>query len=219
MSPATPTATDATVTDKPDTQPGARTREDGRAGSSGGALHASERTVIAGVLALITLLATLDLVVDLREGVTLWHVVAEAMVAVAACFGAFHLLRGAWLLRRRLDAQGRDFSAFREQAEAWRTGSKKYVDGLSRSISLQLDQWQLTPAEKEVAFLLLKGLSLKEIASARHTTEKTARVQSSAVYTKSGLAGRSEMSAFFLEDLLPPDAAAASAGQGGSQAT
>lgn len=175
-------------------------------GPDGTALETSERAVIAGVLALIALLAGIDVAVDLRQGVSFWHVLAEAGVAGAACFGAFHLLRGAWRLRRRLDAQGRDFSAFRQQAEAWRTGSKKYLDGLSQSISLQLDQWQLSAAEKEVAFLLLKGLSLKEIAAARSTTEKTARVQSSAVYTKSGLAGRSELSAFFLEDLLPPGA-------------
>lgn len=170
----------------------------------GDALQASERAVIAGVLALIALLAGIDLAVDLREGVTPWHVAAEATVAVAACFGVFFLLRGAWQLRRRLEVQGRDFSAFRQQAETWRTGSKKYLDGLSLSINMQLDQWHLSAAEKEVAFLLLKGLSLKEIAAARGTSEKTARVQSSAVYTKSGLAGRSELSAFFLEDLLPP---------------
>lgn len=186
MNLARSTETKANVTDSPDP------------------MRASERGVTASVLALIALLASVDLMVDLREGVTLWHVLAEATVAVVACFGAFHLLRGAWQLRRRLDAQGRDFSAFRQQAEAWRTGSKKYLDGLSRSISLQLDQWQLSAAEKEVAFLLLKGLSLREIAAARRTTEKTARVQSSAVYTKSGLAGRSELSAYFLEDLLPP---------------
>jgi DNA-binding CsgD family transcriptional regulator len=172
--------------------------------ADGGTLPANERGVIAGVLALIALLAGTDMLVDLRQGASLWHVGAEAAVAAAACFGAFHLLRVAWRLRRRLDAQHRDFSAFRQQAEAWRTGSKKYLDGLSKSIDLQLDQWQLSAAEKEVAFLLLKGLSLKEIALARDTSEKTARVQSSAVYAKSGLAGRSELSAFFLEDLLPP---------------
>lgn len=175
------------------------------------ALRASERKLIAGVLALIALLAGLDLAVDLRDGVTRWHVFAEGMVAVLACFGAFLLLRGAWQLRRRLDAQGRDFSAFREHAEAWRAGSKKYMDGLSLSIGLQLDEWHLSAAEKEVAFLLLKGLSLKEIAQARGTSEKTARVQSSAIYTKSGLAGRSELSAYFLEDLLPPGSASAPA--------
>lgn len=204
--------TTANVDTRPEPKPGTMTESDARAGSNGGALQTGERTVIAGVLALIALLAGIDLLVDLREGVTWWHVVAEAAVAVAACFGAFHLLRGAWQLRRRLEAQGRDFLAFRQQAEAWRAGSKKYLDGLSHSISQQLDQWQLSAAEKEVAFLLLKGLSLKEIAAARRTTEKTARVQSSAVYMKSGLAGRSELSAFFLEDLLPPGTAPAAAG-------
>ena len=189
---------------RPESKPGTMTDSDDRPGSGGGALQASERTVIAGVLALIALLAGIDVAVDLRQGVTWWHVVAEAAVAVAACFGAFHLLRGAWQLRRRLAAQDRDFREFRQQAEAWRAGSKRYLDGLSHSISQQLDQWQLSAAEKEVAFLLLKGLSLKEIAAARRTTEKTARVQSSAVYMKAGLAGRSELSAFFLEDLLPP---------------
>jgi DNA-binding CsgD family transcriptional regulator len=172
--------------------------------ADGGVLPANERGVIAGVLALIALLAAADMVVDLREGASLWHVAAEATVAVAACLGAFQLLRGAWRLRRRLEQQQRDFSDFRQQAEAWRTGSKMYLDGLSQSINRQLEQWQLSAAEKEVAFLLLKGLSLKEIAVARGTSEKTARVQSSAVYAKSGLAGRCELSAFFLEDLLPP---------------
>lgn len=169
-----------------------------------GTLPVGERAVIAAVLALIAFLASLDLVVDLGQGVSAWHVVAEASIAVAACFGAFRLLHGARELRRRLDVQGRDFSAYRQQAEAWRIESKKYLDGLSRSIGQQLDQWQLSAAEKEVAFLLLKGLSLKEVAAARRTTEKTARVQSGAIYTKAGLAGRSELSAYFLEDLLPP---------------
>ena len=47
-------------------------------------------------------------------------------------------------------------------------------------------------------------LSLKEIAEIRKTTEKTARAQSVAVYAKAGLGGRSELAAFFLEDLLLP---------------
>jgi hypothetical protein len=38
----------------------------------------------------------------------------------------------------------------------------------------------------------------------RNTTEKTARVQSMSIYAKAGISGRSELSAFFLEDLLVP---------------
>lgn len=69
-------------------------------------------------------------------------------------------------------------------------------------IDTQLDRWSLSPAEKEVALLLLKGLAHKEIASIRSTSEGSARQQAYAVYQKSGLSGRTEHSAFFLEDLL-----------------
>ena len=98
----------------------------------------------------------------------------------------------------------RDLSAYRAQAAAWQAQARLHVEGLARSIDHQLDQWQLSVAEKEIAFLLLKGLSLRDIAGLRGTAEKTVRAQSAAVYAKSGLAGRTELSAFFLEDLLVP---------------
>ena len=78
------------------------------------------------------------------------------------------------------------------------------MEGLSVEIDNQLNRWDLTEAEKAVAFLLVKGLSIKEIASVRNTSVKTVRTQTNAIYSKSGLSGRSELSAFFLEDLLLP---------------
>ena len=68
---------------------------------------------------------------------------------------------------------------------------------------MQLGRWELTAAEKEVAILVLKGLSHKEVADVRKTSERTARKQARAVYKKAGLDGRAALSAFFLEDLLP----------------
>lgn len=167
-------------------------------------MSSRERLVIAGVLALVALFAIADLTTDFREGVAAFHVFAEGLLGAAALFGIYYVLRGSSELRHRLAQEQRDFTAFREQAEGWRAESRKYVDGLARAIDQQLVRWGLTAAEKEVAFLLLKGLSLKEIADVRGTTEKTARVQSMAIYAKAGLAGRSELSAFFLEDLLVP---------------
>ena len=82
--------------------------------------------------------------------------------------------------------------------------AREALDSLSRSIDHQFDRWELSPAEREVALLLLKGFSLKEIAALRATAERTARQQSLAVYRKADLAGRAELSAFFLEDLLAP---------------
>jgi DNA-binding CsgD family transcriptional regulator len=151
-------------------------------------------------------MAGMDLITDSREGVAIWHVFIEGSVGVLALFGVFFVLRGSVELRHRLDREKRDFEAFRREADRWRSESKKYLEGLSVEIDRQLDKWGLTVAEKEVAFLLLKGLSSKEIAEVRGTTERTARVQSMAIYAKAGLSGRSELSAFFLEDLLVPGA-------------
>lgn len=171
--------------------------------TTGTALGTRERGITAAVLVLIAVLAVIDVTVDLRDGVSAWHVLAEALLATAALAGALYLVRGAWALRRRYEAQARDFSAYRREMEAWRADARKHVEGLAREIDRQLGQWQLTDAEREVAFLLLKGLSLKEVATVRGTSEKTVRVQSSAIYAKSGVSGRSELAAFFLEELLP----------------
>lgn len=167
-------------------------------------LQSSERGVIAGVLLLIALLVVMDVVGDLRQGASAWHVALEILAAGLALLGAVHLLRSTLRLRRRLVRQAEDLSRVRAQAEAWRQQARRHVEGLSRSIDAQLDGWRLSPAEKEVAFLLLKGLGLREIADLRGTHEKTVRAQSASIYAKAGLAGRSELAAFFLEDLLVP---------------
>ena len=169
-------------------------------------LQGSERGVIAGVLLLIALLVVMDVVGDLRQGASAWHVALEILAAGLALLGAVHLLRSTLRLRRRLVRQAEDLSRVRAQAEAWRQQARRHVEGLSRSIDAQLDGWRLSPAEKEVAFLLLKGLGLREIADLRGTHEKTVRAQSASIYAKAGLAGRSELAAFFLEDLLVPRA-------------
>lgn len=167
-------------------------------------MNSNERNVIAGILLLIAGLVSFDIYKDSLEGVVVWHVLVEGAVAVLALVGVFYLIRGTFTLKHRLQDEIDSFSKFKAEAEAWRADSKKYVEGLSRAIDQQLTKWNLTAAEKEVAFLLLKGLSLKEIADIRQTGEKTARAQSMAIYAKSGLGGRSELSAFFLEDLLVP---------------
>jgi len=52
--------------------------------------------------------------------------------------------------------------------------------------------------------LLLKGFGHKEIAGLQSKSERTVRQHAIAVYRKSGLSGRAQLSAFFLEDLLLP---------------
>lgn len=163
-----------------------------------------ERSVLLSILLLISFSISFDLVSDYQEGAAYWHLLVEGFVASCALFGTFYILRDMFSLRRELRRERELSSSLKQEAENWRQRSQAYLAGLSQAIDQQLSDWNLTPAEKEVAFLLLKGMSLKEVAHVRNTTEKTARVQSMAIYSKAGLAGRSELAAFFLEDLLLP---------------
>ena len=151
-------------------------------------VSARERGVVVAVLLLIAVLMAIDVATDLHHGASLWHVVVETVAGAAAAAGAIYLLHGTVRLRRRLARQARDLSAYRVQADAWQAQARKQVEGLARSIDRQLDHWKLSAAEKEVAFLLLKGLSLRAIADLRGTGEKTVRAQSAAIYAKAGLA-------------------------------
>lgn len=164
----------------------------------------NERWIIAAVLFVIALLTSVDIFNDYFEGVATWHISIEAIVALIALVGIFYLMRGRFTLQRNLEQERRVSGELEAEAEKWKQVSKKYVKGLSVEIENQLDRWGLTEAEKEVSFLLLKGLSNKEIAEVRGTSTQTVRSQTNAIYTKSGLSGRSELSAFFLEDLLLP---------------
>jgi DNA-binding CsgD family transcriptional regulator len=101
----------------------------------------------------------------------------------------------------------RDLEIARLQGQRWRNESRALLAGLGEAIDRQFTQWSLTDAEREVALLLLKGLSTKEIAAVRGGSERTAREHASAIYSKAGLTGRAALSAFFLEDLLAPIAA------------
>ena len=66
----------------------------------------------------------------------------------------------------------------------------------------RFEEWGLTQSEGDIALLLIKGLSMKQIAEARGVKEKTVRQQAAAIYAKSDCAGRHELVAGFIEDLL-----------------
>lgn len=145
-----------------------------------------------------------DIASDYRAGAATRHLLTEASVMALALAGAAVL----WWQFQSTRAQARqlrvDLAAARQEADRFRDDARDALRGLGEAIDRQFDRWELTPAEREVGLLLLKGLSHKEVAAARATRETTIRQQALAVYRKSGLRNRSELSAFFLEDLLLP---------------
>ena len=177
----------------------------------------SEGKLLVGVLLAflaVALLASLDLVSDLREGTTVGHVVAEGGGFLVAMIGAVFMAQRLLRLVRSERAAREEASALAERLKAteadatrWRSEARDLLDGLGAALDRQFERWLLSPAEKEVALLLLKGLSHKEVAGVRSITEATARQQARAVYKKAGLSGRNDLAAFFLEDLLLPNRA------------
>lgn len=156
-------------------------------------------------LAVVGVCTVLDMVEDGLEGTSLTHISVEAAVALT-CFTA-----GIFLWRRIAESwtsQAAELKAqlglVNEDAARWRQQTAALSAGLGEAIDQQLGLWKLSGAEKEVAILLIKGLSLKEISQVRNTAERTVRLQAASVYRKAGLEGRAQLAAFFLEDLLIP---------------
>ncbi|WP_439559872.1 helix-turn-helix transcriptional regulator [Roseinatronobacter sp.] len=63
-------------------------------------------------------------------------------------------------------------------------------------------EWGLTPAERDVAFFVLKGFSIQEIASFRRTSEGTVKAQTNAIYRKAEVNGRGQLMSLFIDDLI-----------------
>lgn len=167
-------------------------------------LSKAERRYLAIILVAIIVFVSADLITDSLEGVGWSHLFIELTVAVMAAFGFFLLMKNSFQKSHDLQQSGKLIREKELEVQRWKSESQNYIQGLGATIDAQLTRWSLTPSEKEVALLILKGLSSKEIAQIRQTSEKTVRAQAVAVYSKAGLAGRSELSAFFLEDLLLP---------------
>lgn len=69
-------------------------------------------------------------------------------------------------------------------------------------VDTKFDDWELSESEREIAFLLIKGLSIQEMANVRETKPGTIKSQGNAIYRKAGVKGRNELVAYFVEDLL-----------------
>lgn len=170
-----------------------------------------ENWVVFIALNMTGLLTVVDLISDISEGAGAFHLLGEGLITFLCFTAVFILWRRKLALfqllqeQKKLVAQAEVRSARAlQEANRFKEEANNAIQGLSHAIDLQLTQWHLTAAEKEVALLLLKGLSLKEIATIREVSDKTARAQSFAIYSKSGLSGRAHLSAFFLEDLMVP---------------
>lgn len=105
-------------------------------------------------------------------------------------------------MRRDRASLTRELVQSRAENVQWRENAQVQMEAVRRAIDAQFDTWQFTPAEKEIASLILKGCSHKQIADLRRSSDSTVRQQAQAIYRKSGLENRSELAAYFLDAIL-----------------
>lgn len=135
-----------------------------------------------------------DVILDFLEDGSLEgpHMLAEAVAAIALVGGVAYLM----LELRRLLAR----------MERMETGLRVARGEVVRIIDAHFDRWALSPAERDVALLLLKGVGNEEIASLRGTAKGTVRAQTTSIYAKAGVDGRAQLISLFLEELLAGEA-------------
>jgi len=79
-----------------------------------------------------------------------------------------------------------------------RAASGAFVELLEENFAT----WGLTPAERDVAWFSIKGMSTPEIAALRSTSEGTVKAQSNAIYRKAGVSGRYQLLSLFVDELM-----------------
>ena len=180
----------------------------------GTALRAVAASWRIRALVLITLLQAVsvfffvgDVVMDYRALGLDRHTAYEACATVALLlgvgFGAAEMYR---VLRRAANAE----CSIRIAANAF-----------GDMITERFGSWGLSPSEREVALLTLKGFDAPEIADIRRTARGTVRAQLAGIYAKSGKANRGQFVSSFIDALLEtpiiePHRVANNAGQGPS---
>ncbi len=154
------------------------------------------------ILLLVVFASVMDIYSDLRHGATGTHIAKEIVVVLIAAVGAGWLLAGMRQQRARIAVLRAELDESRRPAKPPGDYVLNARRQLGEVIAQQFEEWGLSVSEKEVGLLLLKGLSLKEIAALRATLEKTVRQQASSIYRKAGVSGRHAFAAWFIEDYL-----------------
>jgi DNA-binding CsgD family transcriptional regulator len=162
--------------------------------------------LVPGILLLVAIGYAVDLALDRPTTWRSLHVLVEVTLMVVSLTFSVILWRKWGTTAAHLRRAERRLVASSADRDAWKQSAQSALAGFSAAMDRQFDVWKLTPAEREVALLLLKGEGHKQVAARTGRSERTVRQHAVSIYEKSGLSGRAELAAFFLEGLMlqPP---------------
>lgn len=172
--------------------------------------HSAGLIVLIAVQGLCTVVFVQDLLHEARSsgGGFSTATLPECLATLGLCLGILvelYLWRG---MQRRQAELARGLSV-----------AAGAIDALMRRY---FGDWDLTPAECDVAAFTIKGCSIAEVANLRGSAEGTVKAHLNAIYRKAGVSGRAQLVSLLVEDLfnapLPEPEAAAPRQQGSADA-
>jgi len=158
--------------------------------------------VIIVLLVLIMLFKLLDIIADLQLDIPAWHIMQESILVLLTVIGTVYLSNDLMRRSRQVKALAYRLAQADKQIDNMSSQMRSARQDYSQAVASQFNTWGFTKSEQQVAFLLLKGLSFKEIAEVRQTKEKTVRQQASSIYGKAEVDGRHTFCAWFMEDFI-----------------
>jgi len=173
----------------------------------------SERQIrwsLGGVgLGFYVLILALEIVTE-QDSIEFFDLLVDALtlfLTIGAAVGVALLVQRMHVQHEEKMALIRDLEVARAEGDEWRSKVQAHLAGIRIEMEKQFEEWGMTAAEQEIGMLILKGLSHKEVATLRGTSEATVRQQAQSIYNKSNLPGKTAFSAYFLEDLMADNAA------------
>ena len=152
------------------------------------------------LLFLLQVVGALLFLFNILSGYLGWpdHPIAWTVFELIEIIAALGLLIGAFVSGAMLIGTMRA----RDKAEkSLRLASSAFAE----IVSERFTEWKLTPAERDVALFTIKGMSTADVATLRNTSGGTVKAQTNSIYRKAGVAGRGQLQALFLEDLMDDD--------------
>ena len=151
-------------------------------------------------IVVVAILGALDLWDDLHDDKAAWilslHVVFSIIAFSVACSFGLQVVR----LQRRVHLLGERLQLPGPDRDAWQSHSADAWPAFALAIQKQFVSWDLTGDEKQVALLLLNGLSAPRISELRKIDLRTIDQQIAEIYRKAGLSGRADLTAFFFSE-------------------
>ena len=130
-----------------------------------------------------------DIVIDLieKEGDTI-HFYLELLFVFAMIFLFIFQIREFNILRDKVASTNEELLVLKK--------------GTTELINSQINLLKFTAAETDIAWLLIKGTSYKDIAKFRNVSERTVNQQVTGIFKKSNVCNRHEFITSFIEDLM-----------------